>query len=354
MKDILSVRLYNQQISKVNFKKAAELLSYLVGIQGQDYLGAKWSVGLRLPGSSDADIENAIIDRTIVRTWAMRGTLHLITASDVRWIRDLLAPRIIANNARRYRELELDEDTLARSNKLLEKALQNNKQLTRTALLDILKQNGISTEGQRAPFMLQRASFDGLICQSIMQGKDPLYYSMDTLPKSKIRERDEALAELAKRYFISRGPAILQDFIWWSGLSAADAKKGMEVVKSQLIHEIIDGQTYYFASATKIDQDKSPSAYLLPGFDEYLLSYKNRALMMDTAYMKTLTPTNGILPPTIVINGKVTGTWKRTIKKNCATIELNHFSTLTAAESNAIAVAAKRYGEYLGMDVTIL
>ena len=353
MKDILAIRLYNQQISQTRYTKPNELLSYLIAVQGQDYLGAKWSVGLRLPGSTDTNIEQALLDKTIVRTWAMRGTLHLLATSDIRWILPLLSPRIITNNARRYKELELDEDTLTRSNKILAKALQNNKELTRTALLQIIKDNGISTEGQRAPYILQRASLEGIICQSVMQGKDPLYFSMDALPKNRIWERDEALSELTKRYFMSRGPATLQDFVWWSGLSTADAKRGLESLKSQLVHKTIDGQIYWHALSS-MPSEKSQNTYLLPGFDEYLLSYKDRSLIMDTGYMKTLTPTNGMLPPTIVMNGKVIGTWKRTIKKSCVTIELNHFSTLTAIESKTIAAAAKCYGEYLGMDVTIL
>lgn len=354
MKDILSLRLFNQQITVNSFTKSTGLLSHLIAVQGQDYLGAKWSVGLRLPGSTDATIENALIDKTIVRTWAMRGTLHLLAASDIRWILALLSPRIIAGNARRYRELGLDEDTLARSNKILTKALEKNKELTRTALLDILKQNGISTEGQRAPYMLQRASFDGLICQGIMRGKDPIYFSMAILPKSEILERDEALSELARRYFISRGPATLQDFIWWSGLSTADAKKGLEMAKSHLIHEAIDGQVYWFSHSTTVKHDKALSAYLLPGFDEYIVGYKERSAIMDKAYMKTLTPTNGMLPPTIVINGIVSGTWKRTFKKGSALIELKNFGTLTATENKAITIAANRYGEFIGIPVIIL
>jgi hypothetical protein len=354
MKDILAIRLYNQQISQTTFKKPDGLLSHLIAVQGQDYLGAKWSVGLRLPpGSTDTNIEQALLGRTIIRTWAMRGTLHLIAASDIRWILALLSPRIIAGNARRYKELELDEKTLARSNKLLTKALQNNKQLTRTALLDILQQNGISTKGQRAPYMLQRASYDQLICQGVMRGRDPIYFSMDSLPKSKMMEWDEALSELTKRYFMSRGPATLQDFVWWSGLSTTDAKKGLETVKSQLVHENIDGQIYWHALSS-MPSEKSQNTYLLPGFDEYLLSYKDRSLIMDIEYMKTLTPTNGMLSPTIVMNGKVIGTWKRTFKKGSVIIELNPFITLTATENKAIAATAKRYGEYLGMDVTIL
>ncbi len=353
MNDIPSARLFNQQISETGLKKADELLSYMVAVQGQDYLGAKWSVGLRLPGSSDADIEKALLDKSIIRTWAMRGTLHLMTASDVRWLLRLLSPRIIAGNARRYKELGLDEDTLARSNEILTKALEK-KELTRTALFDILEQNGISTEGQRAPYILQRASYDGLVCQGIMRGRDPIYFSMESLPKGDELKGDEALEALARRYFISRGPATLQDFVWWSGIPIADAKKGLEIVKSQLSQENINGQTYYFSHLAPAKHNKTITAYLLPGFDEYIVGYKERSVIMDKAYMKTLTPTNGMLPPTIVIDGKVVGTWKRIINKSKVLVTLNPSRDLTKAENKDISVAIQRYSEFLGIPATII
>lgn len=350
MLNIVVQRLHGQQIEHPRFKTPRETVEWLGAMQAQDYAGAKWSVGLRLPGSAESDVEQAIADKTIIRTWVVRGTLHFVAAADVRWMVALVAPRVIASNARRYRELELDARTLARSNAALAKALQGGKQLTRTALFAILEQQGISTQGQRGVFMLQRASLDGLICQGVMRSNDPTFMPLDdAFPKSKTLERDEALAELAKRYWASRGPATLQDFVWWSGLLMTDARAGLEAVKAQFVQETLDGKTYWRSRVKPTTKKTAPIAYLLPGFDEYLLGYKDRTASLDEPRYKRLTPPNGMLPSTIVINGRVVGTWKRTFEKGAVVIVANPFSPFTAVDRRAIAVAAQRYSEFLGM-----
>ncbi len=349
MPNIAVHRLYSQQIEHSRLKTPSKIVAWLGAVQAQDYAGAKWSMGLRLPGSTDAGIEQAIADKIIVRTWVLRGTLHFVAAADIRWMLALIAPRVITGNTRRYKELDLDARTLARSNAVLAKAFPGGQQLTRTALLAILEQNGISTQGQRGVYMLQRASLDGLICQGVMQGKDSLFRLLDdSFPKIKTLERGEALAELAKRYFTSRGPATLQDFVWWSGLLVADARAGLEAVKSQLVQETMNDQTYWRSRSQPTAQNSSPTAYLLPGFDEYLLGYKDRSASLDEPRYKRSTPTNGMLPPTIVIDGRVVGIWKRTFKKDAVVIAPNPFAPLTAAERQALTAAARRYGEFLG------
>jgi hypothetical protein len=291
MENIAVERLYSQQIEHSRLNLPGAVVAWLGAIQAQDYAGAKWSVGLRLPGCTDAAIEQALETRAIVRTWAMRGTLHFVSAADIRWMLALMAPRIIANNAGRYKQLGLDEPTLARSNDVLVEALKDGKRLTRKELLPILRQKGISTEGHRASHMLQRASLDGLICQGVMRRNDPTYMLLDgAIPKCRRMERDEALAELANRYFASRGPATLQDYIWWSGLTVADSKAGLEAIESQLIRETISGQTYWRSHSLPAGQEISPTVYLLPGFDEYLLSYRDRSASLDVERIKKLTP----------------------------------------------------------------
>src|SRR3989442_2212920 len=351
MSTIAVQRLQNQQLVHSKLRKPGEVVARLVVVQAQDYAGGKWSIGLRLPDSNDLRIEQAIADKTIVRTWALRGTLHFVAAADVRWLLALVAARNIARNARAYRNLELDERTLARSNAVLAKALGAGKQLNRTELLARLEQSGISTKGLRAVYMLQRASLDALICQTVMYRNNPTYMSLDQLqPTAKRVERDDAVAELAKRYFITRTPATLQDFIWWSGLSPVDARGGLEAIQSRLIQETIAGRTYWLSHsvATAPTPDRLPTAYLLPGYDEYLLSYKDRTASLDLRHAKKLGAGNGFLSP-IVINGQVVGTWRRTFKKGAVVIEANLFAPLSATARRALVAAAGRYGQFLGM-----
>jgi len=351
--DIVNQRLHNQQLEGGRFKQPGKVVAWLGAVQAQDYAGAKWALGMRLLDSTDASIEQAIADKTIVRTWAMRGTLHFVTPADIHWLLALLSSRIIAKNARRYRELELDEQTLKRSNTMLEKALGDGKPRTRKELMAILEEKGISTKGQRAPYMLQRASLDGLIVQGVARRNDPTYLSLDeSPPKAKTMKQDEALAELARRHFTSRGPATLKDFVWWSGLVMAEARAGLEAVKGQLVQETIDGQTYWRSEATPAAKDRSPTAYLLPAYDEYLFAYKDRDAILNALDAKQVKRANGF-SPTLAIDGRVVGTWKRSLKKGTVVIEPAPFTKLTAAEKEAVEAAAQRYSEFLKLDVVL-
>jgi hypothetical protein len=352
MSNIAVHRLHSQQLEHTRLEKPGEVVAWLGAVQAQDYAGAKWSLGLRLPDSTDAGIEQAIADNTFFRTWAMRGTLHFVSASDIRWLLALVAPRIIARNARRYSELGLDERTLARSNAVLADALQDGRQLNRSELLAVLERNGISTRGQRAAYMLQRASLDGLVCQGVMRRNDPTYMSLDgSLSETRTMEHDQAVAELARRYFTSRGPATLQDFVWWSGLSTADARAGLEEVKPQLVRETIEGRDYWLSHP--VPEDGSSTVYLLPGFDEYLLSYRDRSASLDAMYAKTLNAGGGVLSPTIVVEGRVAGTWKRTFEKDTVVITARLFASLSEAENRALSAAGERYGRFVGMPATV-
>lgn len=353
--DIAHQRLYSQRISTTTFVKPADAVAWLGALQGQDYAGAKWSVGLRLPVSNDAAIEQAIIDKTIVRTWALRGTLHFVAAADLRWLLALLAPRLIASNARRYRELQLDEQMLARSNILLAQALEGGQQLDRPALFAFLEQHGIATQGQRGVYMLQRASLDGLICQGIAVRNTPTFMAIDeTLPQAKTLTQEEAVAELTQRYFTSHGPATLKDFVRWAGLSTVDARTGLAAVTPQLHQTTIDGQTYWMAQQQPTISHVPQPIYLLPGFDEYLLGYNDRRAVLEPQYANRIVPGgNGVFYPTIVSNGRVVGTWQRTFKKEAVVITAQPFTALTAAEEDAFAVAAQKFGAFLGMAVKL-
>ncbi len=348
-------RLEHQRLTQPAFKTPGEVVAWLGAMQAQDYLGALWSIGLRMPKATDQVIEQAIADKTIVRTWPMRGTLHFVAPADVRWMQALLTPRVIANSARRYAELGLDETSIARSTELFAHALQGGQQLTRQAMLDVLEQGGIATAGQRGYHLLGWVAQKSLICFGPMQGKQPTFVWLDDwLPAGPKFTREEALAMLAKRYFTGHGPATLQDFIWWTGLTTTDARAGLEMVKTQLVHEVVDGQTYWMAQTMAPVRKQPLVAYLLPGFDEYLLGYTNRSAVLDPIYHPIAHPgKNGVFAATIVLDGRVVGVWKRTFKKKSVLITAQPFTTFTPEQEQAIAAAAQRYGEFLGLPVVL-
>lgn len=353
--DIPGLRLHNQQITGTGYCKPSELIKHLVAVQAQDYAGAKWSIGLRLPDATDQDVEKAIAERTIVRTWLMRGTLHFVAAEDVHWILELVAPRIIAGSATRHQRLDLDNATFAHCKDLFSNALQGGKQLTRDEMYAVLEKADISTIGQRGYHILWWAALEGLICFGLQDGKQQTFVLLDEwVPKTKVMGRDQALAELAGRYFTSRGPATLQDFVWWSGLKVTEARAGLKAAASQLEQLTVDGQTYWMAPNTANVSGKRQKMYLLPGFDEYMLGYKDRSAILDPQHSSRIVPwNNGMFSSTIVMDGLIGGTWRRTFKRGPVIITPQPFVEFTEEEEKEFSKAAEHYGRFLGMPVII-
>lgn len=351
--DIAARRLRSQRIAGTGFKSPGEVVAWMGAVQAQDYLGALWALGLRMKTAREEAIEKAIADRTVVRTWPMRGTLHFVAPEDVRWMLELLTPRVISRLRARHRQLELDQKAFDRSRDVLTRALEGGRQLTRDALFKTLNAAGIATAGQRGIHILARLAQDGLLCFAAREGKQQTFALLEEwVPPARKLSRDEALAELAGRYFTSHGPATVQDFTWWSGLTVADAQKGIEAAGSRLKSEAIDGQTYWFSAEAPAAKPSSSAAYLLPPYDEYTIAYKDRSAVLD-APKSRLVSSNGIFWPTIVLDGRVAGTWKREIRRGSVFITLSPFAPLEKKERQTVAAAAERYGAFLGMPAVV-
>ena len=342
-------RLYNQQIASPTFEQPSDVVGWLGAVQAQNYLGALWAVGLRMKSATEQDIEQALADRTILRTWPMRGTLHFVAAADVRWMLELMTPRVLVASSRRLqKEFGLDDAVFARSREVLSRALQGGRQLSRNAMYQVLEAAHISAAGQRGLHILWWLAQEGLLCFGAREGKQQTFVLLEEwVPGAERLERDEALAQLARRYFTSHGPATVQDFTWWSGLAPADAIAGLESVKADLTQEVVDGQTYWFSSAMPTVKEKSPTAYLLPAYDEYTVAYKDRSAVLDPLHAQRPDSGHGIFYPTMVLDGQVVGTWKRTLNKGSVDITLRPFTPLKKAAEQAFAKAARRYGAFL-------
>lgn len=346
LKDIAIERLESQHLGSDKIRSSSKLVSWLVAIQAQEYEGAKWSIGLRLRNKSDKYVENALKSKKIVRTWVNRGTLHFVNSKDVKWMLKLLAPRLIKRNSRRYRELGLDEEILNMAETILEDAVSGNKGIRRSELREILKENNISTDGQRFAFMLQRASLDGLIHQGISVKNDPLYHSLKNLPSTHMT-KDEALEEISKRYFYSHGPATLKDFVWWSGLTVKEAQAGLKSVEHELTKYEIGNKIYWTEIGRKLRDQALPNVKIIPQYDDYLLGYQDRGASIDERTKILLKQKYGIFNPVILVNGTVTGTWKREINKNKVIFKLNHFRPLNRQENEALLTEIDDYSIFI-------
>ncbi len=352
--DICHQRLISHQITHSFSTEPHEVVARMGAVQAQDYLAALWAVGLRARSANEQQIEQALADKTIVRTWPMRGTLHFVAAADVRWMLELLTPRVVAARQRRLQQLGLDEQVIARSADVVTKALQGGKQIARTELYHVLQQANVPTDGQRGIHILGWLAHDQLLCFGAREGKQPTFTLLEEwVPHAPMMQRDEALAALAQRYFTGHGPATLYDFMWWSGLTARDARVGLAAAASQLGHEASGGVDYYFAQALPAHQ-QVPNAFLLPAFDEYLVGYKDRSAVIDPAHMLQVNPgSNGVFSPIIVIDGRVVGVWKRAFKKDTVTLTIRPFTSFTEAEIEAVKTAAEGYARFVGYSPVI-
>jgi hypothetical protein len=353
--DIALQRLVNQQVAQPAFAHPSEVVAWLGAVQAQDYLSALWAVGLRIPGATEQTVEQALADKTIVRTWPMRGTIHFVAAADVRWMLELLAPRVVQRTRSRRAGLGLDEHVIAASAKLLVSALEGGKQLTRNAIYELLEQAGIAAGDSRGLHILGRLAHDGLLCYGARAGKQPTFALLDEwAPAAKSLPHDQALARLALRYFTSHGPATIQDFMWWSGLTTKEAKAGLAAIEGQLKHARIGEQEYYFAHELPDASTKAHDAFLLPPFDEFLVAYRDRSAALDPQYNNLIVPGgNGIFNPIVVIGGRVVGTWKRVFKGDSVVITFSPFEAFSKAQASAIEPVAERYSQFVGKRAVI-
>jgi hypothetical protein len=242
--DVPQVRLHHQGLTTPQFTEPAKVVKWLGAVQAQDYAGGKWAIAQRMRHATDDGIEKAFAQGSILRTHVLRPTWHFVAPDDIRWLLQLTAPRVKASIASYCRANSLDDAAFKRSHRVLATALRGGRQLTRGALRQAVQRAGMATEGIRFILMLMRAELDGLICSGARIGKQFTYTLLEErAPRSKVLTRDEALSELTRRYFTSRGPATLQDYVWWSGLTASGARAGLEMAGRQLTREVIDGRT---------------------------------------------------------------------------------------------------------------
>lgn len=288
LNDISILRLKNQQLSCSGLKSVKEIAGWMGALQAQDFNMSKWAFGIRMKDSTEATINRAIDSGDIIRTHLLRPTWHFVSSDDIFWIMELTAPRIRAAMKFRDKALGLTETVFRKSNSVIQKSLRNGDHLTREELVSELKRAGIETSGNRASHLLFRAESNGIICSGRLKERKLTYTLLsEWVQKTGTFHHEKALKELSKRYFTSHGPATLPDFIWWSGLSSKDAKLALELSKPDLSVEIIGNQSYWFADYPDNAGSENTEVYLLPAYDEFIISYRDRTASIDLSNQKS-------------------------------------------------------------------
>ncbi|HVF23510.1 MAG TPA: winged helix DNA-binding domain-containing protein [Pyrinomonadaceae bacterium] len=340
--DLLEQRLHNQRLSSTEFEQPADVVRWMGAVQAQEFHAGKWALALRMREATSANIQEAYDRGQILRTHVMRPTWHFVTPEDIRWLLELTAARVNLRCGPNYRKYEVDDALFKKARRVLVKVLQGGRHVTRAELKAALNRAGIdASDTVRMAHVMLRAELDGLVCSGAMDGKQFTYALLDErVPASQTLSRDEALAELTKRYFSSHGPATMQDFVWWSGLTTTDARRGIELAGDQLTTLKLPEAVHWIGSLTPnrdTNHDQRPAivrANLLPAFDEYNVAYKKREL-----------PTLG---PTVVVNGRTIGTWTATADHASVLIRVTSSQELNESQKRLLKKAAESYGSYIG------
>lgn len=354
MAEIAIRRLWTQGLAKPKFGTAGDVVTWLGAVQAQEYPGGSWTIGMRLPGSRTADIEAAVADKRVVRVFFMRGTIHFVPGADIRWMLPLVAGRVrrILHTTSKYNKAGLEEGDFLKAQDVLAKAMQGKPPLIRNEVKQAMIEAGIQTSNNGYMFLLQRAQIDGLVCYGAHRGKQQTFTLLDEwVPSAAILDREAGLAEFARRYFVSHGPATLHDYANWAGLPMADARAGLEANRAALREEIIDGRAYYAApDAVDAPLPEQPSAHLLQMYDEFFLGYKDRSASIPAGYQERWSAQDPLYGAAIIIDGRMVGTWRRVLKSKTITYTFDFFEPVTGTRYDAVLDAARRYADFLGLE----
>ena len=327
-------------------------MAWLGAVQAQEFDAAKWGLGLRLPETTtDGAIEKAFDAGRILRTHVMRPTWHFVTASDIRWMLELTAPRVQRTISNYCRKLGLDAAACTRAAAIFERALDG-RALTRRELSTHLERNGIRTKGIPLAMLTIFAELEAVICSGPRRGKDQTYAQLAArAPDAKRLPRDEALAELTSRFFRSHGPATMRDFVWWSGLTMADTKRGLEM--NRATSYVVDGCTYWTVGNSAPARAGAANAYLLPIYDEYLVSYRDRFAVPHGPTVVKSGARSVTFQHALVIGGQVAGTWRLARAAGHIALDVVPLRKLTQIERGQVKEAAERYSRFVGAPVRL-
>lgn len=349
LSDIRNYRLINQFVAQPAAIKPAELISRMGAIQAQEFVMVRWALGLRIKGINDADVMSDFNSGKIIRTHILRPTWHWVAPRDLKWMLKLSAPRVQAFNAFMYRKMRLDTKKLNKCADIIMKLLEGKQYKTRTDIKNELAKHKLKGDTVWLSCAVMYAELEALICSGPRVGKQFTYALLDErITKHDTYDEDDALAELTKRYFTMRGPATVHDYAWWSGLTITQCKKGIAMLGSKFKQTEIDGKNYiYPKTVAPKDMDKLQTTYLMPDYDEYGISYKDRsALKDDRIDQKTMKDNSNMWSHWLILNGMIAGTWERIEEKDKVTAKVHPLVKLSKKDEAQVNQAVKKYEKF--------
>jgi hypothetical protein len=356
--ELLRRRLANQRLAGGLFKDPVDAVTQLGALQAQDFYGALWGVGQRVPTTTEREVERYFTDGRILRLHILRPTWHFVSPADVRWMLKLTSHRVHSISGTMYRQLGIDAPTVKKTFKIIEKALRGGNTLTRNELGALLDSGGVRIgegDGMRLGYLMFHAELEALVTSGPRRGKQFTYGLLDdrAATPAKSPSGQDALAELARRYFVTRGPATAKDFSWWSGLTITQAKASIKLLDSELQHEVVNDADYYWSDVRK-PAASLKGAFLLPNYDEYGIGFVDRSAIYDAEQAEQMKlrdrPIFGHL---LMVDGRGAGTWRRELGKGEVTISYSYFKPVNATAKAGIAKAAKRYADFLGLKLKV-
>ncbi len=343
--DIQRIRLHNQLLNGSRFTRPEEIVSYMGAMQSQAVEMAKWGVGLRLPGATIRSIDEAIDSGKIIRTHILRPTWHFVSAADIHWMLDLSIPRIKPIFESYCRMINVDEALIIRGLQVVERVLEGHNYLTRQEIADHIKAEGMTVDNHIVNQIMSRAEIERIVCNGRQQGGKQTYALLDEwVPRQDAPDREASLERLARAFFTSHAPATLQDFVWWSGMLTSDARKAIDAISSDFVSETVNGRTFYFHKDTQMPTGTESSALLLPAFDEFVVSYKDREEILEKEHHRKIITRTGIFSPTIMYDGRVIGSWKKAKKG----IDMFFFNEVKKEVRLLFGETEQLYNAYLG------
>jgi hypothetical protein len=353
-RDIARWRLRSQHLVAPHAASAAEAVGGLLAVQAENPGRAAWALASRSRHPGGSDLARLLDDGGVVRTHVLRPTWHFVLADDISWLLELTGPRVRRVTGQQLRRAHgLDEPAIDRAVAVVTHALASRGELTRAQVAEELRERGVHSTGQMLMILLAHAELDGLICSGRPVDGEHTYALLDQrVPAPRRLSRDEALAELALRYFTGHGPATERDLAYWATLTLTDVRTGLAEVRDRLDSFDHDGRTFWHAPADTPPGPQQPAGHLLQILDETYRGYQDSRWVLDAAdhVPRTREAATGMA----LVDGQIAASVRRTVAHQHVRFHLRPYRALRPTEVEALEQAARRYGDYVQLEPSLV